>query len=142
MLQMLSNAAIPIGSLISSTDSSDQSSPKTEIRAWGHWLGGVQLHNGRAYLLREPGKFSGLSARGERRGVWSTVPQVLLPLCTRHSWGTDRRAVGQEHVEESPEGRKGNGSSTRVRRGMAVGKCEETGARGSHTHHRRLNRPV
>lgn len=25
---------------------------------------------------------------------------------------------------------------------MAVGKLEKTGAKGSHTHHRRLNRPV
>lgn len=87
---------------------------KCEIHTRDHRLGDVQSHNGREYLLHEQRRPQGLAARGEHRDVWSTVPQLLLPLCTRCSWGTDCRAVGQECVGGSPEGKKGSSSSTNV----------------------------
>lgn len=90
--------------------------PKYEIYTWDH-RPGVSSHamgDHIYYMSKEAVGFAcwrGVQGHMEHS---ATVSPAHMYLRTRCSWGTDCRAVGQECVDGSPEGRKGSSSSTTV----------------------------
>lgn len=90
-------------------------------------------------------RLQGLPAGGECRGIWNTVPQFLLPICA-YAPGAAGGQTAELLVKSMWMGalREGKGRQQHysVRHIIAVGKCEETGAKESHSHCRILNRLI